>query len=138
MVMAITAQARTICTRSGMEANRQPWHMSHASGGGMLMTAGIHALDRLLWLVDSPVQSVTAVVQAAGGKVLACGNGGSAADAQHMATEYVVRYMRNRRAYPAIALTTDTSVLTAHSNDYGYETVFARLAKPALAAQGKF
>ena len=48
-----------------MEANRQPWHMHHASGGGMLMTAGIHALDRLLWLVGSPVQSVNAVVQAA-------------------------------------------------------------------------
>ncbi|WP_293856080.1 Gfo/Idh/MocA family oxidoreductase [uncultured Alsobacter sp.] len=48
-----------------MEANRQPWHMRNASGGGMLMTAGIHALDRLLWLVGSPVHSVTAVAQAA-------------------------------------------------------------------------
>lgn len=48
-----------------MEANRQPWHMRNASGGGMLMTAGIHALDRLLWLVDSPVRSVTSVAQAA-------------------------------------------------------------------------
>jgi D-sedoheptulose 7-phosphate isomerase len=55
-----------------------------------------------------------------------CGNGGSAADAQHLATEYVVRYMRNRRAYPAIALTTDSSLLTAAANDLGFESVFAR------------
>ena len=61
-----------------------------------------------------------------GGTLLFCGNGGSAADAQHMATEYVVRYMRNRRAYPAIALTTDTSLLTAAGNDLGFEEVFAR------------
>ena len=60
------------------------------------------------------------------GKLLYCGNGGSAADAQHMATEYVVRYMRDRRAYPAIALTTDTSLLTAAGNDFGFEQVFAR------------
>ena len=61
-----------------------------------------------------------------GGTLLFCGNGGSAADAQHMATEYVVRYMRNRRAYPAIALTTDTSLLTAAGNDFGFDQVFSR------------
>jgi len=55
-----------------------------------------------------------------------CGNGGSAADAQHMATEYVVRYMRNRRAYPAVALTTDTSLLTAAGNDFGFDYIFSR------------
>jgi len=69
-----------------------------------------------------------------GGTLFFCGNGGSAADAQHMATEYVVRYMRNRRAYPAVALTTDTSLLTAAGNDIGFDNVFARqveaLAKP--------
>src|SRR3982751_6503873 len=68
------------------------------------------------------------------GTLFFCGNGGSAADAQHLATEYVVRYMRNRRAYPAIALTTDTSLLTAAGNDIGFENVFSRqieaLAKP--------
>jgi D-sedoheptulose 7-phosphate isomerase len=68
------------------------------------------------------------------GTLLFCGNGGSAADAQHMATEYVVRYMRTRRAYPAIALTTDTSLLTAAGNDLGFDQIFARqveaLAKP--------
>ena len=61
-----------------------------------------------------------------GGTLFFCGNGGSAADAQHMATEYVVRYRRNRRAYPAVALTTDTSLLTATGNDFGFEHVFSR------------
>jgi D-sedoheptulose 7-phosphate isomerase len=69
-----------------------------------------------------------------GGTLFLCGNGGSAADAQHIATEYVVRYMRDRRAYPAVALTTDTSLLTAAGNDFGFERIFARqveaLAKP--------
>ena len=61
-----------------------------------------------------------------GGKILLCGNGGSAADSQHIAAELVVRYEKNRRALAAIALTTDTSILTAHANDIGFETVFAR------------
>jgi D-sedoheptulose 7-phosphate isomerase len=60
------------------------------------------------------------------GTLFFCGNGGSAADAQHMATEYVIRYARNRRAYPAIALTTDTSLLTAAGNDFGFDAVFER------------
>jgi D-sedoheptulose 7-phosphate isomerase len=70
-----------------------------------------------------------------GGTLFFCGNGGSAADAQHMATEYVVRYARNRGAYPAVALTTDTSLLTAAGNDFGFDEIFARqvdaLAKPS-------
>ena len=70
-----------------------------------------------------------------GGTLFFCGNGGSAADAQHMATEYVVRYTRNRRAYPAIALTTDTSLLTAAANDMGFASVFARQVE-ALARSG--
>jgi D-sedoheptulose 7-phosphate isomerase len=61
-----------------------------------------------------------------GKKVLLFGNGGSAADAQHLAAELVGRFDRERRSLPAIALTTDTSVLTAISNDYSYESVFAR------------
>jgi phosphoheptose isomerase len=63
-----------------------------------------------------------------GGKVLICGNGGSAGDAQHLATEFVstLRVDRRRGAIPALALTTDTSLLTAISNDYGFEGVFAR------------
>jgi D-sedoheptulose 7-phosphate isomerase len=70
-----------------------------------------------------------------GGPLLFCGNGGSAADAQHMATEYVVRYQRTRRAYPAIALTTDTSLLTAAGNDLGFDQVFSRQVE-ALAKKG--
>lgn len=61
-----------------------------------------------------------------GGKVLLAGNGGSAADAQHIAAELVGRFKMERRPLPAIALTTDTSILTALSNDYGYDTVFSR------------
>ena len=70
-----------------------------------------------------------------GGTLFFCGNGGSAADAQHMATEYVVRYMRNRRALPAIALTTDTSLLTAAGNDIGFDRIFSRQVE-ALAKAG--
>jgi D-sedoheptulose 7-phosphate isomerase len=55
-----------------------------------------------------------------------CGNGGSAADSQHLAAELVGRFVKERRGLPAVALTTDTSILTAVGNDYGYETVFAR------------
>ncbi|QJR34876.1 D-sedoheptulose-7-phosphate isomerase [Gemmatimonas groenlandica] len=70
-----------------------------------------------------------------GGTLLFCGNGGSAADAQHMATEYVVRYMRSRRAYPAIALTTDTSLITAAGNDLGFDHIFSRQVE-ALGRRG--
>lgn len=75
-------------------------------------------LERALSMVRETVRS--------GGTLFFCGNGGSAADAQHIATEYVVRYTRDRRAYPAIALTTDTSLLTAAANDMGFESIFAR------------
>src|SRR5215467_1165379 len=61
-----------------------------------------------------------------GGKILLCGNGGSAADAQHLATECMVRLEAERAPLPAIALTTDTSLLTAAGNDHGFETIFAR------------
>jgi D-sedoheptulose 7-phosphate isomerase len=84
------------------------------------------SLDTALGLVRATVKR--------GGTLFFCGNGGSAADAQHLATEYVVRYTRKRRAYPAVALTTDTSLLTAAGNDFGFEEIFARqveaLAKP--------
>ncbi|MEX0893555.1 MAG: SIS domain-containing protein [Gemmatimonadota bacterium] len=72
------------------------------------------------------VAELAAAAIAAGGKLLFCGNGGSAADAQHLATEYVVRFRADRRALPALALTTDTSLLTAAGNDLGFEEVFAR------------
>lgn len=61
-----------------------------------------------------------------GGKIMLCGNGGSAADAQHIAAELVGRFETSRRGLPAMALTTDTSILTSVGNDYGFEAVFAR------------
>jgi D-sedoheptulose 7-phosphate isomerase len=70
-----------------------------------------------------------------GGRLFFCGNGGSAADAQHLAAEYVVRFRRERRPLPAIALTTDSSVLTAAGNDFGFADVFARQVR-ALARPG--
>jgi D-sedoheptulose 7-phosphate isomerase len=70
-----------------------------------------------------------------GGTLFFCGNGGSAADAQHLATEYVVRYVRNRRPLRAVALTTDSSLLTAAANDLGFAEVFARQVD-ALALPG--
>jgi D-sedoheptulose 7-phosphate isomerase len=85
------------------------------------------ALEKALGMVRETVRQ--------GGTLYFCGNGGSAADAQHIATEYVVRYMRNRRAYPAVALTTDTSLLTAAGNDLGFDEVFARQVE-ALARPG--
>ncbi len=75
------------------------------------------------------IRAATALVQEtlkAGGTVFFAGNGGSAADAQHIATEYTIRYLRARRALRAIALTTDTSALTAAGNDYGFEAIFSR------------
>lgn len=82
--------------------------------------------------LDSQASVIVAIAQLIvetfqrGGKVLLCGNGGSAADAQHIAAEFVSRFRRERHGLPAIALTTDTSILTAIGNDYGYERVFAR------------
>ena len=77
----------------------------------------------------STARKIAAVVIAAlraGNKLLIIGNGGSAADAQHIAAEIIGRYKQDRPAYAAVALTTDTSALTAIANDYGFEKVFAR------------
>src|SRR5580658_4168267 len=78
---------------------------------------------------------LTAQAMNSGHKLLVAGNGGSAADAQHLVAEFVVRLSVNRRALPAIALTTDTSILTAAANDFGFDTVFARQIE-ALGAPG--
>lgn len=91
--------------------------------------------DDVLAVVDAMRESM-----GSGGKILVFGNGGSAADAQHLAAELVGRFVRERRAQAAIALTTDTSVLTGIGNDYGYERVFARqleaLARPGDLVMG--
>ena len=84
------------------------------------------------------IERVAEVVKKAladGHKVLFCGNGGSAADSQHLAAEFVGRFQKERRGLPAIALTVDTSILTAVSNDYGYDKVFVRQVE-ALAQAG--
>jgi len=109
-------------------------------------------LDTIKKLVDSKLPDIERsgemICEAltAGKKILLCGNGGSAADAQHIAAELVGCYEQQRRSWPAIALTTDTSALTAVSNDLGYEQVFARqvlgLAQPgdvliAISTSGK-
>lgn len=84
------------------------------------------------------VERVATVVKAAlanGNKVLFCGNGGSAADSQHLAAEFVGRFQKERQGLPAIALTVDTSVLTAVGNDYGFDKVFVRQVE-ALGNKG--
>ncbi len=70
-----------------------------------------------------------------GHTIFFCGNGGSAADSQHLAAEIVGRFQKDRRAFPAVALTVDTSILTAVANDYGYDTVFRRQVQ-ALGREG--
>jgi D-sedoheptulose 7-phosphate isomerase len=87
--------------------------------------------------VDTLVEAINAISAALerGNKLLLFGNGGSAADAQHIAAEFVNRFLIERRPLPAIALTTDTSVLTSIANDYGYKDVFAKQLR-ALGKEG--
>ncbi len=100
------------------------------------------AHERMTARADSVVAAATAIAAAlTGGRtVFAFGNGGSAADAQHFTAELVGRFERERKAWPAIALTTDTSALTAIGNDYGFDRVFARqieaLGRPGDVAIG--
>jgi len=103
-----------------------------------LFEASLHTktvfLAENLGLLERTVDLVADALDA-GRKVLLFGNGGSAADAQHIAAEFVGRFMRERRPLAAIALTTDTSALTAIANDYGYDDVFARQVR-ALGVAG--
>lgn len=91
-------------------------------------------IDTLVPDIEKACQIIVATIQN-GNKVLIAGNGGSAADAQHIAAEFSGRFVKERRALPGIALTTDTSALTAIANDYGYEYVFSRQLE-ALAQPG--
>jgi D-sedoheptulose 7-phosphate isomerase len=91
-------------------------------------------LDQLLPVIESAAQAIIGAVRT-GNKVLFFGNGGSASDAQHLAAEFVGRYEKERRALPSIALTTDTSILTAVANDYSFDTIFARQIE-ALGVRG--
>jgi D-sedoheptulose 7-phosphate isomerase len=99
-----------------------------------LSTVAEHAAEEL----GQKIRAAAALTQEtirAGGTIFFAGNGGSAADAQHMATEYTIRYLRNRRALRAIALTTDTSALTAAGNDFGFDLIFSRQLE-ALGRKG--
>jgi D-sedoheptulose 7-phosphate isomerase len=90
--------------------------------------AAKETLQSLLGL-DSQVAKAADIIEQclrAGNKLLVCGNGGSAADASHFATEFVVRFMKDRPAYPAICLAGDGGLLTAAGNDYGFDEIFAR------------
>jgi D-sedoheptulose 7-phosphate isomerase len=95
------------------------------------------AIERLADMTEqlTPLAEAWRTALANGKKILFFGNGGSAADAQHLAAELVVRYRQNRPAMAGLALTTDTSIITAHSNDFGFETLFARQIE-ALAQPG--
>ena len=101
--------------------------------------ATVQALQSFTPLIQDLADRIIECLKA-GRKVLFFGNGGSAADAQHLAAEFVVRFRKNRRALPSIALTTDTSILTACGNDFGFEEVYARqleaLAQPGDIAIG--
>lgn len=91
-------------------------------------------LNRQIPVIEECAEIIYATLSG-GNKLLLCGNGGSAADAQHIAAEFVGRFETERRAFPAIALTTDTSALTALANDYDFERIFSRQVE-ALAGEG--
>ncbi len=96
--------------------------VSEAVAGHAELVAGIPVMSDDI----ASAASLIASSLEAGGQVLLCGNGGSAADAQHLAAELTGRYLRERDPWPAIALSTNTSALTAIGNDYGFDEVFAR------------
>lgn len=118
-----------------------PTHALSLVVGGLKAAARAH--ERMADTAAAPIVAAAAAVGRAlgdGHAVLAFGNGGSAADAQHFVAELVGRFVKERRGLSAIALTTDTSVLTAVGNDYGFERVFARqveaLGRPGDVAVG--
>ena len=98
----------------------------------LITSAFERSLETKRTLVDSQISELIEVIELVthtfknGQKVLLCGNGGSAADAQHIAAEWVTRYKGDRKALPAIALTVNTSDLTAIGNDYGFDDLFSR------------
>jgi D-sedoheptulose 7-phosphate isomerase len=113
---------------------KQPPVMSPGEHLRELAEAASSAADALGAQIADAIAMARASL-ASGGTLFFCGNGGSAADAQHIATEYTIRYLRARRALRAVALTTDTSALTAAGNDFGFDQVFSRQLE-ALARVG--
>lgn len=105
---------------------------------GSALSEHIGVAERVLHEMSQPIADFADLALGTlkgGGKILFCGNGGSAADAQHLAAEFVVRFGVDREALAALALTTDTSVLTAGGNDMGFAQVFARQVR-ALGRDG--
>jgi D-sedoheptulose 7-phosphate isomerase len=94
----------------------------------------VRQIDGMQPVLEAIARAMCSTLRA-GGKILWCGNGGSAADSQHLAAEIVGRYRRERRGLSSIALTTDTSILTSVGNDYGFEAVFSRQVE-ALGSEG--
>lgn len=101
-------------------------------------TSHIKTIELACEVLDEPVNAIGQLLAksiASGGTIFWCGNGGSAADSQHLAAELVGRFKSNRRALRSVALTTDTSVLTCVANDYSYANIFSRQVE-ALARAG--
>jgi D-sedoheptulose 7-phosphate isomerase len=107
-----------------MDANETAYARGHLADSLSALQAASN--DSEFLSVLGGIAGAMAAALAAGGKILLCGNGGSAADAQHIAGELLSRFEKDRAPWPAIALTTDSSVVTAIGNDYGYEHVFER------------
>jgi D-sedoheptulose 7-phosphate isomerase len=103
---------------------------SIASHKKLLAEFETDGIERIIKVVGIIVDSIKA-----GGCIYICGNGGSAADAQHIAGEIVGRFLRERKGLPAVALSTDTSVITSIANDYGFDDIFARQVE-ALGRKG--
>lgn len=97
----------------------------------------LKSLESMVSEIEGTAASMVNMINQ-GGRIFWMGNGGSAADAQHYAAELMVRYTRNREPIPSIALTTDSSLITAHSNDFEYETVFSRQVKAHAKANDVF
>ena len=112
--------------RSGTSVHRSGLN-EHVDVFNRLLETQVESIDACAKIISETFEQ--------GGKVLLCGNGGSAADAQHIAAEFVGRYEKERRALPAIALTTDSSALTALANDYHFDRIFARQVE-ALGSSG--
>jgi len=101
-------------------------------------TSHLETINNVIGSMENDIEEASKIIVDAlknGNKILLCGNGGSAADAQHIAAELTGRYKTERRGLPGIALTTDTSALTAIGNDYGYDRVFDRQVE-SLANSG--
>src|SRR5438034_11328442 len=98
---------------------------------GAAITESLQTIKSLAKLQDSVAKTADLIEQClrAGNKLLVCGNGGSAADASHFATELVVRFTKDRPAYPAICLAGDGGLLTAAANDYGFDEIFAQIGR---------